>query len=165
MEKWKKDATELAVINSTGKSYMTDEPFLIDTNIFVYAYDKRNEKKKKAVVEFFKMIFRENYQFYVSNQILAELIYVLTSKIETKLNVNEAKEIIDEITKVENCRILNYSCKTVLSAVDISKQNIVPFWVALIIATMLENQVFTIYTENLKDFMKVKQIKVINPFD
>jgi predicted nucleic acid-binding protein len=40
----------------------------------------------------------------------------------------------------------------------------IPFWDALIVATMEENSIDTIITENEKDFKKVKWIKTINPF-
>ncbi len=39
-----------------------------------------------------------------------------------------------------------------------------PFWDALIAETMLENGVSTIYTENEKDFKKMRGINAINPF-
>jgi predicted nucleic acid-binding protein len=42
--------------------------------------------------------------------------------------------------------------------------NLENFWDALIVATMEENSIDTIITENEKDFKKVKWIKTINPF-
>jgi len=41
----------------------------------------------------------------------------------------------------------------------------VHFWDALIAATMIENNVFTIFTENTKDFKKIKGITAINPLE
>ena len=38
------------------------------------------------------------------------------------------------------------------------------FWDTLIVATMLEAGVSTIYTENEKDFSSFEMIKTINPF-
>jgi predicted nucleic acid-binding protein len=37
-------------------------------------------------------------------------------------------------------------------------------WDAAIAATMKENDIFEIVTENVKDFKKIPQLKVSNPF-
>ena len=38
------------------------------------------------------------------------------------------------------------------------------YWDAFIAATMIENKIFNIYTENTKDFLKIDGIKARNPF-
>ena len=37
------------------------------------------------------------------------------------------------------------------------------FWDALIAATMIKHGIRVIYTENVKDFAKLREIKAINP--
>ena len=53
--------------------------------------------------------------------------------------------------------------ETISKAMGISIKNNMNYWDSLIIATMIENEIFNIYTENAKDF-KIDEVKIINPF-
>jgi predicted nucleic acid-binding protein len=56
-----------------------------------------------------------------------------------------------------------YKITTIKSAIDLSNENNMSFWDSLIAATMIENNIFNIYTENVKDF-KISGINAVNPF-
>jgi len=51
----------------------------------------------------------------------------------------------------------------VVKAIELQAAYKAPFWDALIAATMLENGVKTIFTENTADFRKIPFIKAVNP--
>jgi predicted nucleic acid-binding protein len=51
----------------------------------------------------------------------------------------------------------------VLSAIRIHREFDVPYWDALIAATMRENGVTRIYTEDEKSFRKIPWLEVVNP--
>lgn len=59
---------------------------------------------------------------------------------------------------------MDYGARTILAAIDINRTYKVHYWDALIAATMRENNIFCIYTEN-GDFDSIPWLTVINPFE
>lgn len=53
---------------------------------------------------------------------------------------------------------------TLKKAMDISIKKNIEYWDALIAATMIENNISHIYTENIKDF-RIEGITAVNPFE
>lgn len=143
---------------------MTDKS-LIDTTIIVYAYDSSEKEKREKCKSIVSKIFKGESQAYITNQILAELFFVLTKKIENPISKETAEIIIDSIINSPHWHILNYSSKTIPQAIQLTKKFNIPFWDSLITATMIENNVFSIITENASDFKKIPMLKVINPLN
>lgn len=135
--------------------------FLVDTNILVYAYENENSLKKRKAFELIKQCFRSEISLAVSNQNLAEFTYVTVKK--RKLTLNEAKVNVEDISKFGGFRKIAYSSETILSAIDLANEFNMPFWDSLLAATMRENGIFNLYTENAKDF-KMPWINAVNPF-
>ena len=138
---------------------MKGEPVFIDTNIIAYAYDKSEPRKHLKCVKIIEQGFMGEKNFYISNQILAELASVLLNKIQKTLPEKDVKEIIEEFNLSNEWKKLNYTTSTVEKAVTATT----PFWDSLIAETMKENNISTIYTENTKDFKKISGINTINP--
>ena len=136
---------------------------IIDTNIIAYAYDKSELKKREKCLKLIRPIFAGEEEVYITNQILSELFYTLTKNFRIPLAVEKAELIISAIIKSDNWNKINYNHNTVKKAIDLLKSFKIPFWDSLIVATMLENNIFCIYTENTQDFKKVPRLKVINP--
>ncbi len=134
--------------------------FLIDTNIVVYAYDEEDIIKHTKSKELLKQVFNNKIKIAISNQNLAEFVYVTTRKI--KLDSTQTKEIINDIIIHKSFKKINYSTRTIISAIDILNEFKMPFWDSLLAATMRENGIFNIYTENAKDF-KMPWINAVNP--
>ncbi|MEK7539736.1 MAG: PIN domain-containing protein [Patescibacteria group bacterium] len=132
----------------------------IDTNILVYAYQADEKEKHKIAKKLVEECFEGKKEYFISNQILAEFIFVTKYKKSVPAEESKIKEIVEEINKINSWKKLNYSNKTVEKAL---KENGKSFWDNLISATMKENNVYTIYTENVKDFSKIDGIKPVNP--
>ena len=142
--------------------FMTEsELFLIDTNLLVYAYETEFPAQKKKIQELIANCLQKKIKLVVSNQNLAEFVSVVTRK--GKLSFEEAKVNVDDILNSDGFIKINYKSSTVLSAIAIAQESNISFWDALIAATMRENHIFNIYTENTKDF-KMKWVNAINPF-
>jgi len=138
-----------------------DELTLIDSNILVYAYDK-SEPKKHSIA---KKILKEKWtkqDAVLSIQNLAEFYSIVTRKIQKPIAVEKAKQIILDL--IDGFEILKYNEYTVVNAINNQAIYKIPFWDALIVATMEENSISTIIIENQKDFRKAEWIKTINPF-
>lgn len=141
---------------------MTDsnDLFLIDSNILIYAYDKEEVIKKQKAERLINRCFYSETILMVSNQNLAEFVHVTTKK--AKLSLEQAKTIVNDVINSVGFIKINYSAKTVLSAISIAEEFKMSFWDSLLAATMRENGIFNIYTENVKDF-KMPWIKAVNP--
>lgn len=138
-----------------------EEIFLIDTNLIIYAYEKEDSERKKKSLEILDKCYQNKIILAISNQNLAEFSSVILKK--SKLNSEETKDIVKDISNFKGFKKLNYKRKTILSAIDISEKYQMSFWDSLIAATMIENGIFNIYTENSKDF-KIPSLNVVNPF-
>ena len=134
---------------------------LIDTNILVYAYDRSYLKKHKIAKEVVKTSWQTK-SGVLSTQNLAEFYSIITRKVQKPIAISKAKQIILDL--IEGFEILRYSEQTIVSAIDNQMIYGIPFWDSLIVATMEENSIDTIITENEKDFKKVEWLNVINPF-
>jgi len=144
---------------------MIDKPVFIDTNLLVYAYSEAADetRKKKVCFSLLEHCFLGNLKLVISNQILSEFAHVTSKKIQHPLPLQKIRNIIHWITLFQGFIKLNYSTKTVEMALQFVQQYHLSYWDALIIATMFEYRIFTIYTENEKDFAKVPGLTVINP--
>lgn len=140
---------------------MNDKIF-IDTNVLIYAYTTDEPEKHEICKEIVKKVFTGNIQAAVSNQIIGELSRALLDKFNSPLG--DIEKVMDELLLYENLYKVNYTSQTVRRAVYNCKTYSIPFWDSVIAETMKENSIYTIITENEKDFSKTPEIKVINPF-
>lgn len=139
----------------------TESKKFLDTNILIYAEDSRNQRKHEIAKGEIKKYIEEKTGV-ISLQILTEFSNVLCVKSKEKI---EASYINATIFDYSNIFItLIHNLRTVQEANKISRESKVHFYDALIAATLKENNIDTIITENEKDFKKIKWLKVINPF-
>ena len=142
---------------------MKDDLFLIDSNIFVYAFDSSEKLKHKKAKELLKKCWKGQQKFAVSIQNLSEFFVNVTKKIEKPISKEDGAEIVTGVLEFEGFLKLEPKKETISKAMGISVKNNMDYWDSLIAAAMIENGIFNIYTENAKDF-KIDEIKKINPF-
>ena len=143
-------------------NYMTgdSELFLVDTNILVYASEKDENSKVQKAKELVNKCWKGETLLAVSSQNLGEFVFVTTRK--GKLDLEQAKTFAGFIADFNGFKKIGYNANTVLSAIDIAKEHKTSFWDSLLAATMRENGIFNIYTENVNDF-RMPWIKAVNP--
>lgn len=137
----------------------------IDTNILVYAYDTTEKEKHKKSRLLLSKCWQRKIRLAISTQVLSEFFVVVTRKIQNRLTVDDAQQIIMDLVKHDCWQILEIKPATILNAIKASKVHKTSYWDTLIAETMKENQVFKIYTENKKDFARVPQLEIINLFE
>jgi len=145
-------------------SCTSDEICLIDTNILVYAYDESEGKKHEICKRLIDECWRLRDKYSISIQNLSEFYVVITKKIENPVPMKMAKEIIEDIIEFQNWILMDYDPRTILSAIELNMVYKVHYWDALIAATMRENKIFSIYTED-GDFKNIPWLNVINPLE
>ena len=142
---------------------MVEKVSFVDANILGYAYEKSNLQKHKIAVNLLQPCWQAKTMFALSTQILGEFFVLITKKAKKSLEPRIAQIIISDIIDLPYLKVVSYNEKTVMMALNIADNFNMPYWDSLIAATMTENDISTIYTENTKDF-KVPWIKAINPF-
>ncbi len=135
-----------------------------DTNILVYAYDTDEGDKQRLCAGLIKEVFARSSVGAISNQILGELFYTLTEKVNPAISRNTALKILGGYVKSDGWIKVDYDSSTVLKACASVEAFGSSFWDTVIAETMKENGIAEILTENTKDFEKIPGIKVTNPF-
>lgn len=138
----------------------SEELFLIDSNLLVYAYEKEGSAKKEKAKELLNECLSGERQFAISSQNLSEFVSATTRK--GKLSIEEARNFVIKLSKFEGFRKINYRVETIPIALEFVQQFKASFWDSLLAAIMRENGIFNIYTENVKDF-KMPWINAVNP--
>ena len=142
---------------------MPDRKF-IDTSVLVYAFD-RSEPAKHAVAS--RLLGETSERVgsrVISVQVLLELYNVLTRFISNPLPQNEAATIVDKLYEAASWEKLDYNAIVTRRAIVTAAERRTKIWDTLIAETMKENGVFTIITENEKDFGRIPGIRALNPF-
>ncbi|MFH1306051.1 MAG: PIN domain-containing protein [Candidatus Micrarchaeota archaeon] len=134
---------------------------LVDSNIIIYSLLKGQGGKTSSSLDAIEELAQKN-SLVLSSQNLAEVSRVMTEKAAKPANLDELKQDIRDLAS--SSQMLHYTLDTVLEALNISKNSKVHFFDALLAATMKENSISQIYTENVRDFSKIPGIVAINPF-
>ena len=135
---------------------------IIDSNILVYSIDKNSEKHQKA-----QNFLKENLgSLEIAHQNIFETLRVITyPKLPKPMKINDAIGALERILKV--CRMVSPNWKTSSIAIELIKKYKLSsdtVFDAYLAATALSNGIDTIATDNTKDFQKLKELTLINPF-
>ena len=135
---------------------------LVDSNILVYAINRRSPKNTQA--EDFLQKFVGN--FLVAHQNILEALRVLTHpKFPNPMQLNSAIAALQSI--INAATIISPDHRTYRITAELIKNYTLKsdqIFDAYLVATALVNDVYEIATDNERDFLKIKEIKVINPF-
>jgi predicted nucleic acid-binding protein len=141
---------------------MTAAPALVDTNILAYAFDTRDPGKRGRAAGLLARCWRDEENLAVSIQNLAEFSVVMTEKIENPVPRAVVSKFIAAVAAYDGWQVITYGPETILAAHDLGRRYSLHFWDALIAATMRENRISVIYTEDAH-FGKVPGLSAINP--
>jgi len=142
---------------------MSDERKLFDTNILVHAYNISDEKKHRIAHSLVKKAWQEGGGI-TALQNLMEFFAVITKRVKRPISKSDAEILVNDILNSENWEVIDRDEDIFVKAMGIAKEANISLWDALIAATMIENGVLKIVTDNEKDFHKIKGIEVVNPF-
>ena len=136
---------------------------IIDSNILVYSIDKFSIKHKTA-----QKFLQDNIgHLEVTHQNIFETLRVITHpKLPNPMKLGDAVNTMERILKA--CSIVSPNWNTHNIALELIKKYRLSsdlVFDAYLTATALSNHINIIATDNVKDFKKFKELKVINPFD
>lgn len=133
---------------------------LVDSNILIYAHQK-NEKEKHSVCSAIVNSLIDKDDVVLSIQNLVEFSRILGEK--ASIDKELVRQYVFDLS--ETSRVISYNEQTIMYALMLSKQHRIHFFDALLAATMQENGISKILTENTKDFKKIKWLDVENPLE
>lgn len=136
---------------------------LVDSNILIYSLQKQALEKHQSANALLEKLSKDG-TLTLSVQNLAETSRVILEK-STSHSFDE-DELASRLSILARLSlVLNYGPTTVAQAIRLVKTHKLHFFDALLVATMQENSIEEIITENTGDFKKIPGIKAINPFE
>jgi predicted nucleic acid-binding protein len=130
----------------------------IDTNIWVYSLDSKDQEKRNHARQILRKIV-DAHQPVLSTQVIQESYVVATAKLGADLL--GVKNIIHNF---HNMEIVNIDLELVEEASDISILSKLSFWDSLIIAAAEKAKCEYIFSEDLNSGQTYRGVKVLNPF-
>lgn len=135
------------------------ESAFIDTNVFIYAFEKSHTPKKLKAVELIK---NKNLRFSTSIQVLNEFVNATVKK--DLLSKDEAVEtalmIESEFDIVSLDRAVFIKGMEIFRAGNIHAS----LWDSLIIASAMLNECDILYSEDMQHNFVIENITIKNPF-
>lgn len=143
----------------TAKNILDSEvPFFIDAGILITAFSEKGKKERREIAS--RILGAGIRKAHISQESIIDLINSLLSK--NSYNAEAITEIIEDLQLV--FKIINCSKEQILQAIKLTDKTKIDFRDAIIAQAMIDNNIVIIFTENTKEFKKIKGIKAINPF-
>ena len=141
---------------------------LLDTNILVHAYNKSSPHQNQAS-KIIRKAMKGETEACLSPQVLYEFFAVVTSakRVEHPISPPEAANLCidlwecNEIEKLNPSGIVPIEVFKFVKELNLSKAEIFDCVLAV---TAKENDIESIFTENVEDFKRYKFVKAVNPF-
>ena len=138
---------------------MTARSFM-DTNVLVYAYDRRDISKRSQAQELLTTGI-EDETAVISVQVLGEFFTVVTQRIQNPLSTEEAREAVNLIGILP---VMALDLAMVRRAISTLLRYRISYWDALIIAAAERAGCARIFSEDLNPGQSYHGIVVVNPF-
>ena len=137
---------------------MNVDPWFVDTNVLVYAFDDDSPRKQRAARE---LLHEEAGRLVLSTQVLSEFFVTVTRKLARPLSTVGAIEALDALCELP---VQAFGADIVRAAVRRSARSQVSYWDALIIETALAAGTTVLLTEDLQHGQRFGRLRVSNPF-
>ena len=136
---------------------------LIDSNILIYSINFSSPKHARSQ----EFLQNNINSLEIAHQNIFETLRILTHpKFKSHMEINTAIEAVANI--LEFSKIISPDYRTHHSAFDLIKKYKLTadqIFDSYLAATALSNNIDTIATDNIKDFQKIKELKIVNPFN
>ena len=130
----------------------------IDTNLIVYANDRREPEKQRQAIELVKELMSSG-RGVISSQVLQE--YANTAL--TKLHQDHAI-VLRQLTLLESFEVVLLKPVLIRRAIEIRSSYGISFWNSCIISAAESAGCDSIYSEDLSSGQYYSGIKLVNPF-
>ena len=132
----------------------------IDTNVLVYAHDKRDKDKHEIAKATLRQLW-ETDTGTLSTQVLQEFYSVATRKLKPAMSHREAREVVADYG--EWC-VMSTDPQLLVSASMLCETHKLSWWDSLVIEAALRTGATTLLSEDLQDGRKFSTLTIRNPF-
>jgi predicted nucleic acid-binding protein len=133
-------------------------PCFVDTNILVYADDRRNPAKRARSRELIRRLLEER-NGKLSLQVLQEFFAAATHKLG--LSALAARQRIEVFARLDVVRL---GVDDVLCAIDLHRLHELAIWDALIVRAASVSGCRILYTEDLQHGRWFDGLRIVDPF-
>ena len=133
---------------------------LIDSNIFVYAFDPADPAKHEKAIRLIEDVTRED-DLVLSVQVLNELAWTLLRK-GVGITPEDVHEIVEEVS--QSARMVPLTPDLTLKALTAGLGHGLSFWDGLIWAAAHLHRVSILYTEDFQHGRNIEGVRFVNPF-
>lgn len=134
---------------------------LVDTNVLIYAHDRREAIKRPRAIEVLDRLQRTG-QGRLSVQCLAEFFVIVTSGRKAILAVADASSQITLL--IESWTVFDLTSLIVTEGLRGVREHRLSYWDAQIWATARLNQVTVVFSEDFSSGAVVDGVRFVNPF-
>ena len=134
---------------------------LIDSNVFVYAFDAAARDKQARAARLLEQI-EPIGRGMLSTQVLGEFFRVVTEKITRPLTPSEARLELERL--VVSWPVLPITTPIVIEAARGVRDHRMSYWDAQLWATARLNQVDVVLSEDFQDGRVLDGVRFVNPF-
>lgn len=135
--------------------------FFLDTNIFVYSFDDTALEKQRQARELIKSSLRSG-NGYISFQVIQEFFNVATRKFAAPMSLLSSKEYFDKVFM--QLEVVHPDGEYIKTALDLTATTGYSLYDALILSAAFKAGCNTLYTEDLQDGQKIRNLTIVNPF-
>jgi len=133
--------------------------YFIDTNIIVYANDKRNKSKQQKAIDLVKKLMKQG-NGTISTQVIQEYANVALLKLKQPQEV-----VLRQIKLLESLEVVDQTSEQIRRAVEIMHAYKINFWDACIISNAEYSNCSVIYSEDLNTGQYYSGTLIENPFN
>ncbi len=138
---------------------MAFEVAFVDTNVFVYAFDRDEPVKQTRALDILE--HRPVRSLVTSAQVLGEFFNTVTRKLTPPLSTEEAHR---QVRKLVPLAAVAVDRELVLRAIELHIEKSISYWDAMIVGAAARIGCDVVLTEDLNDGEVIAGIRVVNPF-
>jgi predicted nucleic acid-binding protein len=132
----------------------------VDTNLWVYPFDRREPDKSHYIRQWLREI-AEEHQIVVSTQVLIEFRSVLTRKLKPPIPHEEMRLAMNALSSFE---VLATDTALVLDAHELARNEQLSWFDALIVEAAIRGGCEQVFSEDLSHGRKFGELTICNPF-
>ena len=140
---------------------MSGDRTFVDTNIFVYAYDRSAGSKRQKAQKILADLW-ESGLGVVSTQVIQEFFVTVTRKLPKAMEPGAARDVVGDMLKWNHVVIEG---PMILDAIDLHRNHGYSFWDSLIVAAAQLAGCKLLFSEDLASGGKVGGVTIKNPFE
>ena len=135
--------------------------FFLDTNIFVYSFDRSSAAKSRRAAQLIRQAVTTR-KGIVSYQVVQEFFNLALRKFEQPMTVAEAEQY--QSTVFRPLLAVQSSPALISEALRLTTKHRLSWYDALIVAAAIEGGCGTLYSEDLQHGQRIGELRIENPF-